>query len=93
MKRLLVGLCLIVLLLLVALQTGHAQGAPTYTLDWWTVDAGGGVSQKGTYSLSGTVGQPDPGSLGNDGYSLVGGFWATLHSALEKIFLPLVLKH
>ena len=93
MKRLLVGTCLIILLLLVALRVGHAQEAPTYTLDWWTVDGGGGVIWNGTYILSGTAGQPDPGSLGGDGYSLVGGFWATLQSALEKIFLPLVLKH
>jgi hypothetical protein len=57
-----------------------APGAPaapsaTYTIPWWTVDSGGGVSQGGSYILSGTIGQPDPGSLTGSGYQLRGGFW------------------
>ena len=91
MKRLLVILALIAFLLLVV-QVVRAAG--TYTLDWWTVDSGGGTStsQAGTYSLSGTVGQAEPGSLNGPNYSLVEGFWANLQGALEKIFLPLILK-
>ena len=89
MKRLLVILSLIAFLLL-AVQAVRAAG--TYTLDWWTVDSGGGTSQGGTYSLSGTVGQAEPGSLNGANYSLVEGFWANLQGALEKIFLPLILK-
>ena len=91
MKRLLMIFSLIAFLLL-AIQTVHAAGSTGYTLDWWTVDGGGGTSQGGTYSLSGTVGQAEPGSLNGGGYSLVGGFWANLQAALEKIFLPLVLR-
>jgi hypothetical protein len=89
MKRVLIAFCLIAFLLL-AVQAVHAAG--TYSLDWWTVDGGGGTSQGGTYALSGTVGQAEPGSLYGGDYSLAEGFWANLQGALEKIFLPLILK-
>lgn len=91
MKRLLIVLALIALLLL-AIQAAHAATPAAYTLDWWTVDSGGGTSQAGNYTLSGTVGQSEPGSLNGAGYSLAGGFWANLQAALEKIFLPLVQR-
>ncbi|MCX6911596.1 MAG: hypothetical protein NT167_00780 [Verrucomicrobia bacterium] len=35
--------------------------APPYTIDWWTVDGGGGDGTGGTFVVSGTVGQPDAG--------------------------------
>src|SRR5437870_13689972 len=53
-------------------------GAQNYSIDWFTIDGGGGTSTGGVYSLSGTIGQPDanaqPMTGGN--YSLVGGFWS-----------------
>jgi len=91
MKRLLVVIFLLVLLLL-TLQTVRAANDATYTLDWWTVDSGGGTSQGGVYSLSGTVGQAEPGSLHGGEYSLVEGFWAILQEALKEVFLPLVTR-
>ena len=33
------------------------------------------LSVGGTYELSGTVGQPDPGALHGGAYELSGGFW------------------
>jgi hypothetical protein len=47
-------------------------------IDWFTVDAGGGTSTGGNYSVSGTVAQVDadplhPASGGN--FELTGGFW------------------
>ena len=36
----------------------HAQ---SYSIDWFTIDGGGGTSTGGVYSLSGTIGQPDAG--------------------------------
>jgi hypothetical protein len=93
MKRLLVVLCIIAFLLLVVIRVGDAAEAPAFTLDWWTVDSGGGTIQAGTYSINGTVGQAEPGSLAGGSYSLVGGFWANLQAALEKVFLPLVQRH
>jgi hypothetical protein len=48
-----------------------------YTIDWWSVDGGGGAGSGNGYSLGGTIGQPDAGSSTSAGgqYSLVGGFW------------------
>ena len=92
MKRMLVILCLIAFLLF-SIQAVHAAALATYALDWSTVDSGGGVSQGGTYSLNGTVGQAEPGVLYAGNYSLAGGFWARLQAALERLFLPIVMKH
>ena len=46
-----------------------------YSIDWWTIDGGGGTSSNGQYSLSGTIGQPDAGVMSGGGFTLVGGFW------------------
>jgi len=53
-----------------------SASAQTYAIPWWTVDGGGTMAASGgTYSLSGTVGQPDVGVLSGGTYSLSGGFW------------------
>jgi len=46
MKRLLVVICLLTLLVL-TIRTVFAAGGATYTLDWWTVDGGGGTARAG----------------------------------------------
>ena len=51
--------------------------AQPYTIDWHTIDGGGGTSTGGVYSVSGTIGQPDAGvTMTNGQYSVTGGFWA-----------------
>jgi hypothetical protein len=40
-----------------------AQSGGDYDLSWWTVDNGGGDSAGGTYTVNGTIGQPDAGAL------------------------------
>jgi hypothetical protein len=50
----------------------HAQ---QYSIDWFTIDGGGGTSSGGGYTLSGTIGQPDAGTLSGGSYVLEGGFW------------------
>ena len=50
--------------------------AQTYSIDWSTIDGGGGTSTGGVYSLSGTIGQPDAGTMSGGSFTLVGGFWA-----------------
>ncbi len=47
-----------------------------YDLSWYTVDCGGGTSTGGTFSLTGTAGQPDAGAMSGGTFSLSGGFWA-----------------
>jgi hypothetical protein len=61
--------------ILSALAVSHAQN---YTIDWSTVDGGGGTSTGGVYSLSGTIGQPDAGTMSGGNYTLAGGFWGVL---------------
>ncbi|MCZ6671492.1 MAG: hypothetical protein O7C75_00995 [Verrucomicrobia bacterium] len=52
--------------------------AQSYTIDWFTIDGGGGTSTGGTYSVSGTIGQSDASMTSMTGgrYSVTGGFWS-----------------
>jgi hypothetical protein len=51
--------------------------AQSYSIDWFTIDGGGGTSTGGVYAVSGAIGQPDAGGPMSSGqYSLIGGFWA-----------------
>jgi len=85
-------LALAALLLLAGGAAVHAQTGGGYDLSWNTVDGGGAMfSTGGSYSLGGTIGQPDAGTLSGGGYALAGGFWGG--ALVEyKVFLPLVLK-
>jgi hypothetical protein len=57
--------------------SAHAQ---SYSIDWFTIDGGGGASTGGVYSVSGTIGQPDAGVMSGGHYSLAGGFWGAFLS-------------
>lgn len=48
--------------------------AQTYSIDWYSIDGGGGTSSGGGFELIGTIGQPDAGKLEGGGYELTGGF-------------------
>ena len=50
----------------------------SYSIDWATIDGGGGTSTGGVYSVSGTIGQPDAGTMSGGNYALVGGFWGII---------------
>lgn len=52
--------------------------AQSYSIDWHTIDGGGGTSTSGVYSVSGTIGQPDANQQPMTGgsFSLTGGFWS-----------------
>lgn len=53
--------------------------AQTYSIDWHTIDGGGGTSTGGVYSVSGTIGQPDAGApMSGGNFSVTGGFWSLL---------------
>ncbi len=82
-----------IILLLSAVAIAGAE-APGYSIDWWTVDGGGiTFSSNGGYSLGGTIGQPDAGVLGNQGYILNGGFWSVLlANQLHQNLAPLILR-
>lgn len=63
--------------------------AQNYSIDWHTIDGGGGVSTGSVYSVSGNIGQPDAGSMSGGSFSLVGGFWGIL-SAMQTPDAPLL---
>jgi hypothetical protein len=61
-------------------MTGLAQ---TFSIDWYKVAGGGGISSgtngSSVYSVSGTIGQQDASSAMTGGnYSLIGGFWSLI---------------
>jgi len=61
-----------------------------FSINWHTIDGGGGTSTGGVYSVSGTVGQPDAGEAMTGGnFSLTGGFWS-LVSVVQTPGAPLL---
>jgi hypothetical protein len=108
MKRLIIFIP-IALVLLIGISTANAQhtndpsapqsGTSTalstgYDLSWYTIDGGGATFSVGeAYSLGGTIGQPNAGSLNGGSYTLNGGFWGGTSSANYNIYLPLVMKN
>ena len=51
------------------------------SLDWFTVDGGGGMSSDGTLTFAGTAGQPDAGTMSDGTLTMQGGFWPALATA------------
>ncbi|MGA2867987.1 MAG: hypothetical protein ABSF34_02330 [Verrucomicrobiota bacterium] len=75
MKTCLSLFCFILVLAAFSLRVS----AQTYSIDWYKIAGGGGTSTGGTYSLSGTIGQPDAsGAMTGGSYSLTGGFWSII---------------
>ena len=92
MKKILV---LGILILLILSLSGFALAAGSFDLSWWTVDGGGGTSSGNGYTLNGTLGQPEAGTIASGGgYTLAGGFWhgGVAASPELKIYLPLLTK-
>jgi len=58
-------------------------------IDWATLDGGGGTSTGGTFSVTGSIGQPDAGAMGGGAFSLTGGFWS-FFSAVQTPGAPLL---
>ena len=85
---------LLLSLALVLLVTSALADVQTFSLPWWTVDGGGGASSSASYSLSGSIGQPDAGVLTGGGYILGGGFWPgrVRQSQGKDLYLPLVSR-
>lgn len=57
-----------------------AVQGPPFSIDWSTIDSGGGELNGGAFAISGTAGQPDAASrasrLSGDTFQIIGGFWA-----------------
>ena len=95
-KTILISILLAVLV--IPTLVGAATAAPAepegYEINWWKVAGGGGESSSGGYTLKGTIGQHDAGSLQGGDYSLGGGFWVKGIQVIVDfiIHLPLILK-
>ena len=74
------------ILLAVPLAGAYAQ---SYAIDWYNVDGGGGTSTGGVYSVAGTIGQPDAGTMSGGNYTLNGGFWGIV-AAVQTPGAPLL---
>jgi hypothetical protein len=87
-------------LFLISLMAPALGFAQSYTIDWYKIAGGGGTSTGATYSVSGTIGQPDASGAmsggpvtGNNYYSLTGGFWSLI-SVVQTAGLPtLIVTH
>lgn len=81
-----------VLALTLALLSSYAgaQPGPGLTVTWWTMESGGS-SSGGNYHLSGTIGQPDAGTLTGTTLHLQGGFLSG-SSEGSTSYLPLVQR-
>ena len=73
----------------VAFSLAIQADGQTYSIDWFTIDGGGGTSTGGVYSVSGTIGQPDAGVLTGGPYTLAGGFWGIV-GAIQMPDAPLL---
>jgi len=69
--------CGMFLVLALSLCTFNVS-AQTYTIDWFTIDGGGGTSTGGVYTVSGTIGQPDAGHMSGGNFTVDGGFWGII---------------
>jgi hypothetical protein len=72
-----------------AFALAASVSAQNYSIDWFTIDGGGGTSTGGVFSVSGTIGQPDAGVMSGGSYSLVGGFWGII-AAVQTPGAPLL---
>src|SRR5256885_1506378 len=73
-------------LMLLGYQSARAQ---IFTIDWFTVDGGGGTSTGGVFSVSGTIGQPDAGHMSGGNFTIDGGFWGII-GAIQSPGSPLL---
>jgi hypothetical protein len=73
----------------VLLLAWRAMAGTQYSIDWSSIDGGGGTSTGGVYTVSGTIGQPDAGGLAGGSFTLAGGFWSII-AAIQTPGAPLL---
>jgi len=69
------------------LSLGSTLCAQDFTVDWSTIDGGGGTSTGAGYSAAGIIGQPDAGTMSGGGFAVRGGFWSIV-AAQQAETLP-----
>ena len=92
MKIRLFWMAILLIAVLATVSLAAAQAQNGYSIDWWTVDGGGGTSAGTGYSLSGTIGQLDAGAMSGGGYTLTGGYWGAVVASSFNVYLPLAVR-
>lgn len=64
-------------------------GPPPFEIPWHSIDGGGGTSDGGPFTVTGTIGQHDTGTMTGGGFEISGGFWA----ASSLLLLPGDCEH
>jgi hypothetical protein len=86
----------IVIGLLFAVSLVSAQSADL-ELVWSAIDSGGTTfSTAGALELSGTIGQPEAGTISSENLVIWGGFWGatgTTNPSGNAVFIPLLLQN
>jgi hypothetical protein len=83
----------VLLLMISACLLAADASAQSYSIDWHTIDGGGGTSTGGVYSVSGSIGQADAGGMSGGTYSLAGGFWSVIAAVQTPDAPSLVIRH
>jgi hypothetical protein len=83
------GMALLIAVLIVFSTTFAFAQSGGYSLDWFSIDNGGGQSIGGAYALNGVIGQAEAGALSGGAYTLNGGF---LQISDYRVYLPTVLR-
>ena len=76
-------------ILLFSLLLPILGSAQQYSVDWFKIAGGGGASTNGQYSVSGTIGQPDAGTVSGGNFTIDGGFWGII-AAVQTPGAPLL---
>jgi len=58
------------------ISNSHAQSGGQFELSWSNLGGGGGASGGGPFTMRGTVGQHEPGTMSNGRFQIEGGFWS-----------------
>jgi hypothetical protein len=64
----------------------HAGAPPNYSIDFYSIGAGGSLMRGSCFHLSGTVGQTAPGYSSDIIYALIAGYWQPQPTASDEIF-------
>lgn len=72
-------------------HSAAAQTGGAYDLTWNSIDGGSAIQLTGgSYSLGGTIGQPDAGMQSGGNYKLNGGFWVDFLG--DRVMMPLIIR-
>ena len=70
---------------LLVLFAAVANAGAQYTIDWFTMDGGGGSGTAGSFAMGGTLGQIDATSGSAGSVVFLGGYWSAIAEELPLL--------